>query len=80
MRSLRSEVGVRAELGGRTKGDGGIVVADDGLWTSLLHEQALPALDGAEVGVDLPDLSQNVELLPVDGLETAGESALRNSV
>lgn len=80
MRSLRSDVGVRAELGGRTTGDGGIMVADEDLWTSLLHEQALPALDGAEVGVDLPDFSQNVELLPVDGLETAGESALRNSV
>lgn len=80
MRSLRSDVGVRAELGGRTTGDGGIMVADEELWTSWLHEQPLPALDGAEVGVDLPDLSPNVELLPVDGLETAGESALRNSV
>lgn len=80
MRSLRSEVGVRAELGGRTTGDGGIMAAEDDLWASLLHEHALPALDGAEVGVDLPDLSQKVELLPVDGLETAGESALRNSV
>lgn len=53
--------------------------ADD-FGTSLVHEQALPALDGADVGVDLPDFSQKVELLPVDGLETAGDSALRNSV
>lgn len=47
---------------------------------SLLHEQALPALDGAEVGVDLPDLSEKVKLLPVEGLEIAGERAFRNSV
>lgn len=80
MRSRRSEVGVRAEMDGRTTGDGGIMGADDGLWASWLHEQVLPALDGTEVGVDLPDLSQNVELLPVEGLDTAGERALRNSV
>lgn len=31
IRSLRSEVGDRAELGGRTKGDGGIMDAEDDL-------------------------------------------------
>lgn len=46
----------------------------------MLHKQALPALEGAEVGVDLPDLSENVKLLPVEGLEIAGERAFRNSV
>lgn len=46
----------------------------------MLHEQALPALDGAEVGVDLPDLSEKPKLLPVEGLEIAGERAFRNSV
>lgn len=46
----------------------------------MLHEHALPALDGAEVGVDLPDLSEKVKLLPVEGLDIAGERAFRNSV
>lgn len=50
------------------------------LWASLLHEQALPALDGAEVGVDLPEMSEKLKLLPVEGLEIAGERAFRNSV
>ena len=41
----------------------------------------LTALDGVEVGVDLPEnWSEKRELLPLDGLEMAGESALRNSV
>lgn len=72
-------VGLRAEGGGRMKGEGGMIGAEV-LWPSLLHEQALPALDGAEVGVDLPDLSENVKLLPVEGLDIAGERAFRNSV
>lgn len=86
IRSLRNEVGVRAEIGGRaecggrTKGEGGIIGAEDALCASLLQEHALPALEGADVGVDFPDLSENTELFPVDGLETAGDSALRNSV
>lgn len=32
------------------------------------------------IGVDLPDTLSNSGLRPVDGVETAGESALRNSV
>jgi hypothetical protein len=60
----------------------GADVAGRGSWP---HEHALPALDGADdgadVGVDLPeDFSENVELRPDDGVERAGESALRNSV
>lgn len=87
MRSLRREVGVRAEcggraeMGGRTKGEGGIIGADVAFKLSCPQEQALLTLEGAEVGVDLPDdLSEKEELLVVDGLERAGESALRNSV
>lgn len=55
--------------------------AEDALCASLLQEHVLPALEGADVGVDFPeDLSENTELFPDDGLEMAGERALRNSV
>lgn len=66
---------------GRTKGEGGMIGAEVAVWDSWPQEHALPALGGADMGVDLPeDLSENVELWPEDGLERAGESALRNSV
>ena len=57
-----------------------MIGAEVAVWDSWPQEHALPALDGAETGVDLPDLSEKVELRPEDGLERAGESALRNSV
>ena len=34
MRSFRRAVGVRAELGGRTKGDAGTMGAEEDLWGS----------------------------------------------
>lgn len=37
-------------------------------------------LDGWVMGVDLPDRRSKTGLRPVEGVETAGESALRNSV
>ena len=40
----------------------------------------LAALEGWVMGVDLPERRSNMGLLPVEGVETAGESALRNSV
>lgn len=47
MRNFLSAVGVRAELGGRTHGDGGTMDAEKVLWGSYVHErQLLPALEG----------------------------------
>jgi hypothetical protein len=44
----------------------------------------LPALDGCVMGVNLPDLSEKLKddlmLVAVRGVETAGERALRKSV
>ena len=90
IRRRRSEVGVRAEdegvreREGLMKGEGGTRGADveDVFRESQLHEQLLPALDGCEIGVSLPNLSEKllVALLPVDGLEMAGDNALRKSV
>ncbi len=80
MRSLFRPVGVRAEFGGRMYGDGGIIGAEDAFRPSgPLHIQ-LAALEGWVMGVDLPETRSNIGLLPVEGVETAGESALRNSV
>lgn len=45
----------------------------------LLHMQ-LAALDGWVRGVDLPETRSKTGLLPVEGVEIAGESAFRNSV
>ena len=89
MRSRRSEVGVRAEdegvreRDGLMKGEGGTRGADVEVFReSQLQEQLLPALDGCDIGVNLPNLSEKllVALLPVDGLEMAGDNALRKSV
>lgn len=44
-----------------------------------LQEQLL-ALEGWVMGVDLPERRSNIGDLPVDGVETAGERVLRNSV
>ena len=61
-------------------GDGGIMGAEDAFKLSgPLHIQ-LAALEGWVMGVDLPERRSNIGLLPVEGVETAGESALRNSV
>ena len=82
MRSLRREVGVRAELGGRMKGEGGIMGADvdEAFKISWLLHIQLFALDGWVMGVDLPESLSKTGLLPVEGVDTAGERALRNSV
>ena len=92
MRSRRSEVGVRPEdvddgfreREGLMKGEGGTSGADveDVFRESQLQEQLLPALDGCDMGVNLPNLSEKllVALFPVDGLEMAGDNALRKSV
>ena len=40
----------------------------------------LAALEGCVIGVDLPEMRSKRGLLPVEGVERAGESALRNSV
>lgn len=45
----------------------------------MLHTQ-LAALEGWVRGVDLPESRSKTGLLAVEGVETAGESALRNSV
>lgn len=45
----------------------------------LLQEQLL-ALEGWVRGVDLPERRSNIGDLPVEGVETAGERVLRNSV
>lgn len=94
IRSRRSAVGVRPEeelrdSGGRTKGDGGISGADaaDALRPSQWQEeQLLPALDGCDSGVNLPDRSEKLDVVLrlVEGLdvrgERAGQRALRKSV
>ena len=96
MRSLLNDVGVRAdgvrESCGLTNGEGGIRGAEVDLDMSFsfslsfslslsqLHEFTLPALDGCEVGVDFSDLSEKLVLRLEEGVETAGDSALRKSV
>lgn len=40
----------------------------------------LAALDGCVMGVDLPEMRSNKGDRPVEGVEMAGERALRNSV
>ena len=61
-------------------GDGGIIGADCIFMLSWVLHMQLVALEGWVMGVDLPDMRSKMGLLPVDGVETAGESALRNSV
>ncbi len=80
MRRRRRPVGVRADLGW-TKGDGGTVSVGD-LWFSQLQEQPLLlAVEGCDVGVDLPEYLSPLKLMPDDrGLDMAGDRALRNSV
>ena len=82
MRSFLNAVGVRAELGGRTKGEGGTMEAEVVLCGSYVHErQLLPALEGWVLGVDLGEpLSEKLGLRLEAGVETAGDRALRKSV
>ena len=80
IRSRRKAVGVRAEFGGRMKGEGGIIGADCVFRLSRPLHMQLAALEGWVMGVDLPDMRSKMGLLPVEGVDTAGERALRNSV
>lgn len=80
MRSRRRPVGVRAECGGLMNGEGGIIGADCVFWLSWLLHMWLEALEGCVRGVDLPESRSKMGLLAVEGVETAGERALRNSV
>jgi hypothetical protein len=90
MRSRRSEVGVRADgrqpVRGRMYGEGGTSGAEVAvaLRESQLQEQWLPALDGCVMGVKWPLLSEKLklvwQLVLVNGVDRAGESALRKSV
>ena len=88
IRRRRSVVGVREdgvrESEGLINGEGGTRGADvaDIFLSAQLQAQLLPALEGVEIGVSLPDLSEklNVVLLPVPGLDMAGDKALRKSV
>ena len=95
MRSFFSVVGVRADgrhVGaGFTNGVGGTRGADVAAGSlrfcsscNELHEQLLPALDGCVIGVRWPVLSEKLKedlmLVAVRGVETAGDRALRKSV
>lgn len=80
IRSRRRAVGVRAECGGLMNGEGGIIGADCIFRLSWLLHMQLVALEGWVMGVDLPDRRSKMGLLPVEGVETAGDRALRNSV
>ena len=71
---------MRAEFGGRMNGDGGTMGAESALEDSWLLQQQLLALEGWLRGVDLPERRSKMGDLPVEGVETAGERALRNSV
>lgn len=71
---------MRAEFGGLMKGDEGTIGADWALRLSWLLHPQLAALEGWVMGVDLPERRSNTGLRPVEGVETAGDSALRNSV
>ena len=85
-------MGVRADGArdrlGLTNGEGGTRGAEAAEFfrASQLQEEKLPALDGIDMGVNFPDLSEKqvLMLLAVDGLsidgEIAGDKALRKSV
>ena len=71
---------MRAEFGGRMNGDSGTMGAESALEVSWLLQRQLLALEGWVMGVDLPERRSNMGDLPVEGVETAGERVLRNSV
>ena len=70
--------GVRLRFG-RTKGVLGMLGAEV-LESSPHVGKELLVLDGWEMGVNFPDLSEKLELWLVAGVEIAGDSALRKSV
>lgn len=61
-------------------GEGGIMGAEHVFEVSWLLQRQLLALEGWVVGVDLPEMRSKIGDLPVEGVETAGERVLRNSV
>lgn len=61
-------------------GEGGIMGAESVFEMSWLLQRQLLALEGWVMGVDLPERRSNIGDLPVEGVETAGERVLRNSV
>lgn len=90
MRSRRSCVGVRPLTlrgrSGRRNGEGGTRGADVVLRASQWQEHVLLALIGCDIGVkgvSLPERSEKKPLwalCAVEGLEMAGDKALRKSV
>ena len=71
---------MRAEFGGRMYGEGGVMGAESGLEVSWPLQEQLLALEGWLMGVDFPERRSKIGDLPVDGVETAGDRVLRNSV
>ena len=61
-------------------GEGGTMGAESTLGVSWLLQRQLLALEGWVMVVDLPERRSNMGDLPVEGVETAGERVLRNSV
>ena len=61
-------------------GEGGIMDAEAGREVSWPLQRQLLALDGWVMGVDLSERRSKMGDLPVEGVETAGEWVLRNSV
>lgn len=61
-------------------GEGGIMGAEYAFEVSWPLQRQLLALEGWVMGVDLPERRSNIGDLAVDGVETAGERVLRNSV
>ena len=83
LRRLRP-VGVRAEFGGRMYGEGGMMGADMavlGAGSCVTLQQQDDALFGCVIGVVLPEWRRSkTGLRPVDGVDSAGERALRKSM
>lgn len=78
---------MRAEVGGLMNGEGGIIGADEAVFGggSRVADEGLQvheaALVGCVIGVDLPDQSRSkMGLRAVDGVDRAGDRALRKSV
>ena len=61
-------------------GEGGIMGAECVFEVSWPLQRQLLALEGWVMGVDLPERRSKIGDLPVEGVETAGERVLRNSV
>ena len=61
-------------------GEGGTMDAESALQESWPLQRQLLALEGWVMGVDLPERRSKMGDLPVEGVETAGERARRNSM